>query len=36
MRFASLFVASAIRKRTEGDMQRFKLLVESDVASDAS
>jgi uncharacterized protein YndB with AHSA1/START domain len=32
MRFFSIFVGGAIRKRTEGDMQRFKLMVESDLA----
>jgi hypothetical protein len=35
MRFMSFFVAGAIRRRTEGDMQRFKLLVETDAASNA-
>ena len=33
MKFISLFVVSVIRKRTEGDMQRFKLMVESDLAN---
>lgn len=33
MRLMSVFVAGVIRKRTESDMQRFKLLVESDAAS---
>ena len=32
MKFMSLFVASSIRKRTESDMERFKLMVESDEA----
>lgn len=36
MKFMSLFVAGAIRKRTERDMQRFKLMVESDEASEAA
>ena len=36
MKFFSLFLAGAIRKRTEGDMQRFKLLVESERASGAA
>ena len=30
MRFMSLFIGGAIRRRTEGDMERFKLMVESD------
>ena len=34
MRFLSLFIAGAIRKRTEGDMARFKLMVETDEAND--
>ena len=33
MKFLSLFVAGAIRKRTEADMQRFKLMVETDLAN---
>lgn len=33
MRVMSLFVAGTIRRRTEADMQRFKLLVETDAAS---
>lgn len=33
MRLVSPFVAGNIRKRTETDMQRFKLLVETDTAS---
>lgn len=32
MKVMSIFVAATIRKRTEGDMQRFKLMVESDNA----
>ena len=32
MRFLAIFIAGAIRKRTEGDMNRFKLMVESDLA----
>jgi len=32
MRFMSIFIGGTIRKRTEGDMQRFKLLVETDLA----
>lgn len=32
MKFMSLFISGIIRKRTEGDMQRFKLMVESDQA----
>ena len=32
MRFLSLFISGAIRKRTEADMQRFKLMVETDLA----
>lgn len=35
MKLMSLFVAGAIRKRTEGDMQRFKLLVETKAANDS-
>jgi uncharacterized protein YndB with AHSA1/START domain len=33
MKIMSLFVSVAIRKRTEADMQRFKLMVETDQAS---
>lgn len=33
MRLMSVFVAGTIRKRTEADMQRFKLLVETEIAS---
>lgn len=36
MKFKSLFVAGSIRRRTEGDMQRFKLMVESDQAGSAA
>ena len=32
MKVTSLFVAGAIRKRAQGDMERFKLMVESDLA----
>lgn len=32
MKIMSIFAAGTIRKRTEGDMQRFKLMVESDNA----
>ena len=32
MRFFSIFIGGAIRKRTEGDMNRFKLMVETDFA----
>lgn len=32
MKFMSFFIAGTIRKRTEGDMQRFKLMLESDLA----
>ncbi len=32
MKLLSLFMAGTIRKRTEGDMARFKLMVESDEA----
>ncbi|MDH3439226.1 MAG: SRPBCC family protein [Gammaproteobacteria bacterium] len=32
LRLMSLFVGRIVRKRTEGDMQRFKLMVESDLA----
>jgi len=32
MKFMSLFVTGSIRKRTQGDMERFKLMVESDLA----
>ena len=33
MKLMSIFVAGAIRKRTQGDMERFKLMVETDEAS---
>ena len=33
MKIMSLFVSGMIRKRTEADMQRFKLLVETDQAN---
>jgi uncharacterized protein YndB with AHSA1/START domain len=36
MKVVSLFVAGTIRKRTEADMQRFKLMVETDRANAAS
>ncbi len=36
MKIMSLFVSGAIRKRTEADMQRFKLMVETDQANVAS
>ncbi|MDH3990150.1 MAG: SRPBCC family protein, partial [Gammaproteobacteria bacterium] len=36
MKFMSLFIGNVIRKRTEGDMQRFKLMVESDEANKKS
>lgn len=36
MKFISLFVAGKIRKRSEADMQRFKLMVETDQANAAS
>jgi len=32
MRYLSLFIGPALRRRTEGDMARFKLMVESDEA----
>ncbi len=32
MRLLSIFIVGTIRKRTGGDMQRFKLMVESDLA----
>lgn len=35
MKLMSLFIAGAIRRRTEGDMQRFKLMVETDQAGSA-
>ena len=36
MKFTSFFTASAIRKRTEEDMQRFKLLVETNEVNNAT
>lgn len=30
LRFMAIFIRGAVRKRTEGDMARFKLMVESD------
>lgn len=33
MKIMSLFVSGVIRERTEGDMQRFKLMVETDQAN---
>lgn len=36
MKIMSLFIVGTIRKRTEADMQRFKLLVETDQANAAS
>lgn len=36
MRFMSVFLGGVIRKRTEGDMERFKLLVETIQAGDAT
>ena len=36
MRFMAPFIRSVIRKRTEGDMQRFKLMVETDEAGNDS
>jgi uncharacterized protein YndB with AHSA1/START domain len=32
MKYLSVFLAGSIRRRTEGNMQRFKLMVESDLA----
>ena len=32
MRFMAIFIAGAMRKRTQGDMERFKLMVETDEA----
>jgi uncharacterized protein YndB with AHSA1/START domain len=34
MRFLALFTAGSIRRRTEADMDRFKLLVETELAND--
>lgn len=36
MRFMSPFIGGVIRKRTEGDMERFKLMVETDEAGTAT
>ena len=36
MKFMSLFIGNVIRMRTEGDMQRFKLMDESDEANKQS
>ena len=36
MKVVSLFVSGMIRKRTEADMERFKLMVETDQANAAS
>ncbi len=36
MRLMSLFVSGMIRKRTEADMERFKLMVETDRANNQS
>ncbi len=36
MKLMSIFVSGLIRKRTEGDMQRFKLMVETDEAGKSS
>jgi uncharacterized protein YndB with AHSA1/START domain len=36
MRFMAPFIRGVIRKRTEGDMQRFKLMVETDEAGNES
>lgn len=33
MKYMTFFIAGSIRKRTEGDMQRFKLLIETTEAS---
>ena len=35
MKAMSLFISGAIRKRTEADMQRFKLMIETDEAGSA-
>lgn len=35
MRVMSLFIGGAIRKRTEANMQRFKLMIETDQAGSA-
>jgi len=36
MKFLSLFLAKSMRKRTCADMQRFKLVVETDIAAEQS
>ena len=36
LRFMAIFIRGAIRKRTEGDMNRFKLMVESDLAGNGA
>lgn len=36
MRLTSIFLIKSIRRRTEDDMQRFKLMVETDLANEAS
>jgi hypothetical protein len=35
MKIMALFISGTIRKRTEGDMHRFKLMVETDAAGRA-
>jgi uncharacterized protein YndB with AHSA1/START domain len=34
MKYLAIFIAGAIRKRTQGDMERFKLMVETDEAAE--
>ena len=36
MKIMSIFLINAIRRRTEDDMQRFKLMVETDLANSPS
>lgn len=36
MRFFTWFFSGVVRRRTEGDMQRFKLMVETDLAGSSS
>ena len=36
MKFMSLFISGIIRKRTDADMDQFKLMVETDQASNES
>lgn len=36
MKFLSIFLIGAVRRRTEDDMQRFKLMVETDLANSPS